>query len=214
MATSLTAGHPATGPADRLRETGDRIAALLEASGPPGSTARERAEQLVRLVVDLYGAGLTRLLELTDAAGRLDGPVLTALADDDLVASLLLVHDLHPYGITERVERALAGTRDALRAHAADVELVGVAGDGVALLRVTGGGNGCGSSPATLARAVEEAVLAAAPDLAGVEVESVGGDSGAEAALIPLDALTARLRAGSGTAPGARTGAGTAGDHR
>jgi Fe-S cluster biogenesis protein NfuA len=201
---------------DDVREAGDRITTLLEASGPPGSTARERAEQLVRLVVDLYGAGLTRLLELADAGGQLDGPLLAALAGDDLVASLLLVHGLHPYGAADRVERGLAATRDDLDAHGAQVELLAVTADGVARLRITGGGEGCGSSPAALARAVEEATWAAAPDLTAVDVVAgapgvtgVAGATGAgsaAAALIPVDALTARLRAGVAGAGVAGTG--------
>ena len=47
------------------------------------------------------------MLEIVYDAGRLDDDVLAALADDELVASLLLVHGLHPDDLDERVERAL-----------------------------------------------------------------------------------------------------------
>ncbi|MGZ4484722.1 MAG: hypothetical protein ACXVW8_10370 [Nocardioidaceae bacterium] len=47
-----------------LRATGERIDALLDAAGAGGVVARERAEELVRLVSELYGAGLERVLEL------------------------------------------------------------------------------------------------------------------------------------------------------
>ena len=40
------------------RTAGDRIQNLLDASAAGGAVARERAEQLVREVTDLYGAGL------------------------------------------------------------------------------------------------------------------------------------------------------------
>ena len=50
-------------------------------------------------VADLYGAGIERILDILFDAGRLDDAVLAALAADDLVASLLLVHGLHPYGV-------------------------------------------------------------------------------------------------------------------
>ena len=73
--------------------------------------ARERAEELVRLVADLYGAGLERMLDILHDAGRLDDDVLAALAGDELVASLLLVHGLHPYDVHTRVEQALDGVR-------------------------------------------------------------------------------------------------------
>ena len=39
------------------RTAGDRIQTLLDACAAGGAVARERAEQLVREVVDLYGAG-------------------------------------------------------------------------------------------------------------------------------------------------------------
>ena len=39
------------------RTAGDRIQVLLDASAAGGAVARERAEQLVREIVDLYGAG-------------------------------------------------------------------------------------------------------------------------------------------------------------
>ena len=59
-----------------LRATGDRIDALIEAvaSGGPatGHRSRERAEELIRVVTDLYGAGLERLLEIVHDSGRLD----------------------------------------------------------------------------------------------------------------------------------------------
>ena len=46
------------------RTAGDRIQVLLDASAAGGAVARERAEQLVREIVDLYGAGLDRLIRM------------------------------------------------------------------------------------------------------------------------------------------------------
>ncbi|PRC56685.1 hypothetical protein C6A85_37355, partial [Mycobacterium sp. ITM-2017-0098] len=70
----------------QLRTAGDRIQALLDASAAGGAVARERAEQLIREVTDLYGAGLERLLRL---ALRAAPEMADELASDDLVASLL-----------------------------------------------------------------------------------------------------------------------------
>ena len=108
-----------------LRGTGDRIEVLLEAASTGGRVARERAEELVRLVVDLYGAGLERVLEIVHEAGRLDDELLDRLVADDLVASLLAVHGLHPDDVGTRVARALDGVRPYLGSHGGDVELVG-----------------------------------------------------------------------------------------
>ena len=96
---------PASLQRDRRADRG-RCSSALSTGGP---VARERAEELVRLVTDLYGAGLERLLEVLADAGRLDEALLDALAADELVASLLLVHGLHPYDVGTRVARRWTG---------------------------------------------------------------------------------------------------------
>ncbi len=175
---------------DDLRSVGERIDALLVASAAHGAVARERAEELVRLVTDLYGAGLERLLEILHDAGRLDAGVLAQIADDDIVASLLLVHGLHPYDLATRVGRGLDAVRAELRAQGVDVEVVSVddAGPdvGTVRLRLVGSVGGC--SVAALRQAVESAVDAVAPDAADVRVEVASGP-----AVIPDSALRSRL---------------------
>jgi Fe-S cluster biogenesis protein NfuA/nitrite reductase/ring-hydroxylating ferredoxin subunit len=175
------------------RSTGKRIEALLDASGSDGPLARERSEELVRLVVDLYGAGLERLLELVDEAGRLDEDLLDRLADDDLVASLLLVSGLHPYSAEERVARALDSVRPYLGSHGGDVELLEITGDGVVRLRMLGSCDGCPSSSVTLELAVSEAIEAAAPELTGIEVEEPATAAAPPAGVIPVEALRSRV---------------------
>jgi Fe-S cluster biogenesis protein NfuA len=164
-----------------LRATGDRIESLLEASAASSAAARSRAEELVGCVSGLYGAGLGRILEILDESGWLDDEVLAALAGDDLVASLLLVHDLHPYDVETRVRQALDSVRPYLGSHGGDVELLGVDGDGVVRLRLLGSCDGCPSSSVTLQLAVEGAVEAAAPDrhTDGRRVGGVGAGTGA-----------------------------------
>ncbi|MEU0692813.1 NifU family protein [Streptomyces niveus] len=179
---------------DEWRATGERIDTLIAASAAGGVVARERSEELVRLVTDFYGAGLERLLDLVHEQGRLDDELLAALAADDLVASVLLVHGLHPYSVTTRVENALESVRPYLGSHGGDVELLGVTDEGVVRLRLLGSCDGCPSSSATLELAVQGAVEAAAPEITTIEVESAdetgAGDGGP---LVPVDALFSRL---------------------
>ncbi|MDQ3095357.1 MAG: NifU family protein [Actinomycetota bacterium] len=177
--------------AEQLRATGERIDALLDASGSGGVLARERAEELVRLVADLYGAGLERILDLTYEVGHLTDEVLAALAADELVASLLLVHGLHPYDVGQRVEQALESVRPYLGSHGGDVELLEVSDEGTVRLRLLGSCDGCPSSSVTLKLAVEGAIEAAAPEITGIEVEDAES-SGAET-LIPVSSLRSRL---------------------
>lgn len=174
------------------RAAGERIEALIVASAAGGAVARERAEELVRLVADLYGAGLERLLDLVHERGGLTDEVLDALAEDDLVASLLLVHGLHPYAVETRIERALAGVRPYLGSHGGDVKLLDVTADGVARLRMLGSCDGCPSSPVTLKLAVQGAIEAAAPEITAIEVEEPVA-APHPGAVIPVAALFSRL---------------------
>ncbi|MFE2021408.1 NifU family protein [Streptomyces sp. NPDC059499] len=185
------------------RTTGDRIDTLIAASGSGGAVARERSEELVRLVADFYGAGLERLLDLVHEQGRLDDGVLAALAGDELVSSVLLVHGLHPYSVETRVEEALEGVRPYLGSHGGDVELLAVTDEGTVRLRLLGSCDGCPSSSVTLKLAVQGAVEAAAPEITSIEVETAADEEAAGAAgpLVPVDSLFARLHAETG-APG------------
>lgn len=168
------------------RTAGDRIQTLLDSCAAAGTGAHERARQLVREVVALYGAGLERIL-------RLGGPQLAErLATDDLVASLLLVHGLHPHNVDRRVSDALDRVRPYLGSHGGDVELIDVTADGVVRLAFRGSCKSCPSSAATLELAVEDAVRAAAPEIATIEV--VGAEAAARPAVIPADTLLAPLR--------------------
>ena len=89
-----------------------------------------------------------------------------------MVASLLLIHDLYPVALEERVVEALDSVRPYMESHGGDVELLGVE-DGVAQLRLEGSCNGCAASSATLELAIKKALDETAPDLLGIEVEGV-----------------------------------------
>jgi len=178
---------------------GERIELLLEASAAAGPVARERAEELVRLVVELYGAGLERLMELAYEAGALSDELLASLAADELVSSLLLVHGLHPYGVEERVEQALEAVRPYLGSHGGDIRLLEVTDDGVVRLEMLGSCDGCGSSAVTLEQSVDGAIRAAAPEIIAIEVDpaEVPKEAGA---VISIDQLTSRIHAGTSEA--------------
>jgi Fe-S cluster biogenesis protein NfuA/nitrite reductase/ring-hydroxylating ferredoxin subunit len=164
-------GYPPDDAGTDLRTSGEQIEALLEASSAGGIVARERAEELVRLVAELYGAGIERILDALYEADRLDEVALDALVADDLVSSLLLVHGLHPQSVTERVGGALDDVRPYLGSHGGDVDLIDISESGVVRLRLLGSCDGCASSAATLTLAVEGAIRDAAPEVTSIEVE-------------------------------------------
>jgi Fe-S cluster biogenesis protein NfuA/nitrite reductase/ring-hydroxylating ferredoxin subunit len=156
-----------------LREVADRVEGLLgELRALADPAARAAAEEAVRLLVELYGAGLERVVELA-GAGPGGRELLDRLAADELVGSLLVVHGLHPLSTTERIQQALDRVRPYLGSHAGGIELLGVDEAGVAHLRLQGSCDGCPSSLVTVKLAVERAVEEAAPELTGIDVEGV-----------------------------------------
>ena len=166
-------GAPTAPAPQNLRAVGDRIERLLDelraTAAPP---TYDRAEELVRLVTELYGGGLARVVELV-GAGAPD--VLDQLLADELVSSLLLVHGLHPDGLGSRVEAALESVRPFLAQHGGDVELIDIdAVAGAVLLRLLGSCDGCPSSAVTLQHAVERAIQEAAPEIVTIDVEDPG----------------------------------------
>jgi Fe-S cluster biogenesis protein NfuA/nitrite reductase/ring-hydroxylating ferredoxin subunit len=187
MAPPTLPGPDETQDDAQWRTAGERIQNLLDASSSGGAVARERAEQLVREVTDLYGAVLERMMDVASAAD----PVLAErFAADDLVASLLLVHGLHPHDVERRVSDALDSVRPYLGSHGGDVSLLGVK-DGVVHLQFQGSCKTCPSSSVTLELAVEDAVRAAAPEITSIEVVAAEKDSGPS--VIPADALMTRV---------------------
>jgi Fe-S cluster biogenesis protein NfuA len=156
---------PAPGPPnEELIDRVQRLTGELEGIVDPG--ARAIAEQLMAALLELYGEGLERILALIgeDSAKQ--------LADDGVVASLLLIHDLYPVPLEERVAEALASVRPYMESHGGDVQLLSLDG-GVATLRLSGSCDGCAASSATLELAIKKALMEAAPDLLGLEVEGV-----------------------------------------
>jgi Fe-S cluster biogenesis protein NfuA len=156
-----------------VRDVGARVEELLAAlrtSAAPN--AAPVAEELVRLLVGLYGDGLGRIVAALRADGAPGAAVLDRLTDDPLVESLLLLHDLHPLDVDARVQRALDRVRPYLGSHAGGVQYLGVH-DGVARLRLEGSCHGCPSSTVTVQLAIQGAVQDAAPEVTDVVVEGM-----------------------------------------
>jgi len=172
------------------RERVGRIDAILEAvDGLADPRARETATDAVQALVELYGEGLARLV--AHVADHDDGRLAEALAADELVAHLLLLHGLHPVPLEARVRGALDEVRPYLASHGGDVELLGIE-DGIARLRMEGSCKGCPSSAVTLRLAIEDAIEKAAPDLEGIEAEGAV-EPAAPPGLIQLDAAPSGL---------------------
>jgi hypothetical protein len=145
-----------------MNELGERLERLLgEVRGAIGPQSAARLDELVHDLVTLYGAGLARLVAAMHDAGVLDAAMCERLANDELVASLLLLHDLHPFPVAERIRRALAR----LEPEVGSIVLVSF-DQGLAKLRATG------AMPPGVARAIEQVVQEAAPEVTRVELDA------------------------------------------
>jgi hypothetical protein len=129
---------------------GERVEAVLAELADADPKVGELAEELVTCLVQLYGAGLTTIMQVVSEDQRMQALLIA----DPLVESLLLVHDLHPLDTAARVRRALGRLGPG-------AELVGIDEDGVVEVKL---GGGCGSTLAT----AEQAIMAVAPETTGV----------------------------------------------
>ena len=161
--------HAAARP-EALFERVQELQARLESTGDPAT--RELADELVAAVVQLYGAGLERIVGRLIGAGEAGEQLAVDLTGDELVAMLLLIHDLHPVPLEERVQAALDSVRPYMESHGGNVELLSLE-HGVARIHLRGSCSDCSASAVTLELAIKQALEEAAPDLEGLEVEGV-----------------------------------------
>jgi hypothetical protein len=139
------------------------VAALGDSEG--GAQARE----LARVIMNLYGAGLARVMEIAGGADSRD--VLDRLTRDPLISSLLALHGLHPEPLEDRIRGALLAVQPALPA-GVETTLVSVA-DGRVTVRVA-----CPAAAPVghgdIRRALSRAIHAAAPEVEAVHIEGLG----------------------------------------
>jgi Fe-S cluster biogenesis protein NfuA len=166
----------------RLKSIEGLLANVESAADP---SLRADVQELLRLVMDLHGAGLERALELIRATGDEGERTIDKLGRDELVSSLLVLYGLHPVDLEGRVTQAVGKVRPRLRSHEGDVELLSIE-DGVVRLRVSANGQGCGSTAQAVKQMVEEAIYQAAPDITELVVEGAEEKKGG---FVPLEML-------------------------
>jgi Fe-S cluster biogenesis protein NfuA/nitrite reductase/ring-hydroxylating ferredoxin subunit len=173
-------GVPKEGP-DELVGRVQELQERLDSAGDPAT--REVAEELVSAIVQMYGAGLEQIVAVL---GDADPALAGKLADDPLVATLLMIHDLHPVPLEVRVAEALERVRPYMESHGGNVELLDLR-DGVARIRLQGSCSSCSASSVTLELAIKQALEEVAPDLEGLDVEGI------EPAPVTAPAAAARM---------------------
>lgn len=154
---------------ERRMEVVDDLVRRLETTAD--ADARSAAQDLVKAVMDLNAAGLTRIIQMAQRSGEAGRRLADQFTEDALVASLLLLYGLHPKDLDTRVRGALDKTRPYLKSHGGNVELVGIDAAGTVRLRLQGSCHGCPSSAMTLKNAIEQAIHEAAPDVTAIVVD-------------------------------------------
>jgi len=154
----------AAGLAQRIEELLDKIAA----EGGPG--VAHAAEELVRVLMRFYGAGLEQVVSVIRAGGG--DAMVHRLSADPLVAGLLALHDLHPVPVAQRLDHALDTARRRLGAHGTGITLGDIDDDGAIHVLLAGGGCGADTVKDVVAAAITELV----PEVTGVvfDAEPVG----------------------------------------
>ncbi|CUU57991.1 hypothetical protein Ga0074812_11619 [Parafrankia irregularis] len=170
--------HDSTDP----RDTAARVDALLARMEQLGdSRTRVLAEEIVRALMEFYGAGLARVTRIADA------DTVRRLAADPHLGPMLAMHGLHPVSTNDRVEQALDQIRARLGDRTPVLAVTGPADDRVVTVRA----DGQPTSPTVIA-AVEGAVAALAPEVGvAVEGEHLAGDLAAGRPLLPVVGVSA-----------------------
>ena len=172
----------------------ERLLEDLETLADP--VARQTATGVVQALLELYGAGLERMVD--EIAARDEGEeIARAFVEDELISHLLLLHGLHPVPLQARVLDALQEVRPYLESHGGNVELLAIDGSAVRL-RMQGSCSGCPSSAMTLKLAIENAIQKAAPEIEEVIAEEAH-DAPAGAPLLQIEIAPAAAPAATGT---------------
>ena len=151
---------------------GAEIENLIRKMGTEGdSEATALAQELVRLLMSLYGAGLSRVLDIVRTERGGPQAVLERLAGDPLLSSLLVLHDLHPHPVGIRVERALKGLEPHLPADT-HVTLVAAGGDSVRVTVERPAAHRA-QSGAGVRLAIERAIQEAAPEIGAIHIDGL-----------------------------------------
>jgi hypothetical protein len=159
-----------TGEDEALRAESSQIEAILdELRALIPAPAFQRVEDVLGRVVRMHGAGLARALDFARSAG-VDAIRFDELCcADDLLASLMLLHDLHPRSIAERIGAALVVLCKELGIPESALVLESLH-EGAVTLRASGSLGGGAMASRVAEGIVHRVVEAAAPEVASIEI--------------------------------------------
>jgi uncharacterized alpha-E superfamily protein len=154
----------------RMERAGQLVAQLAEQVDEPAAIA---ARDLLATSSELHAAALERILALVRSGGEKYRPLLEQFAQDDLVRSLLLYHDLHPIALESRLAEAIANLRPIVESYGGSVSIDRIQRGQVTLRLVIEPSSGPSPVP-MLEELLENAILVSAPDAGEVRFEPGG----------------------------------------
>ncbi|MCA1632500.1 MAG: Rieske (2Fe-2S) protein [Acidobacteria bacterium] len=193
MSEVLAGEHDAE---ELLGQLGSLVAELEQ---HPDAEVREKALDLVQIIVKLHGEALRRILATFESL-PLKSDIYARMLGDDVIRAILTVHDLLPEELEARVAKAIEELRPFLISQGCDVKFLGVDG-GRAQLRLMRSGKGA-PPVAALKLEIEKVLDVAAPDLLGIDIEGMTemNEAAAKAAAM-LGAMIAPPRTEAPPAP-------------
>jgi Fe-S cluster biogenesis protein NfuA len=152
---------------ERMEHVARLVASLATRADDPVS---RDAASLLGIMSELYAAGLQRMLALINAGGDAYRPLQERFAQDDLIRSMLLLHDMHPIDLKTRLAEAVDNLRPVVESYGGRVSIVGVSRDQVTLrLQIS---DSAGPSPVKMIKdLLEQAILVVAPDAGTVRYD-------------------------------------------
>ena len=160
----------------------------LEQALPAGSNIA--VKELVKLLMEVHGAGLERMMEVIFESGTPGEGIIAKIGADPITRNLLLLYSLHPDSLDTRVATALEKAKGRLRKLGGEVELIAIH-DGAVEVRLRGPEHSCGSTARNLGSLLEECIYEPAPDVTSVTILSPEAET---SGFVALDALLANPR--------------------
>lgn len=155
---------------DRLRQVESLIGELQGTADP---AVCDLVRQLTRTLLEMHQKGLERLWQHVENSGAAGMAIRDTLLTDPLVANLLVLHNLHPTDLADRLTAGIAQAQDFVQAQSGTLQVASIA-DNAVRLQLTPSCSACNSSSAEiLQERVEELILAVAPDAVEIAVEVV-----------------------------------------
>lgn len=176
---------------DQVRQLGKLIAEFEEL---PESAAKVAAKQMLRLLMDIHGSGLERMMEIVFDSASPAREILDKFGQDPLLGSLLVLYSLHPDDLETRVLRAIERMRIPLRKMDCTLQLISIEA-GVVQLRAKTSGHPHAPMLAELRARIEEGIYEQAPDAASLSIE--GLETPPASGFVPLERLIGQPLAAS-----------------